>query len=142
MSETVENLIDKVLKLPPEDKRQVAVGVLAGFTLLESADLAKDLEDKFGVSPMMAAAPVAAAAADVAEAAPTKDEFDVVVTSPGEKKLNVIKAIREVIPGLGLGEVKAMLDELPKAILSGVTKEEADKAKATLEGAGAVVELK
>ena len=129
MSNNIETLTEQISKL----------------TLLEAADLAKSLEDKLGVSPMAMAMPAggaAAAGADAADAAPAKDDFDVVITAVGEKKLNVIKAIREIIPGSSLVEVKGMLDELPKAILSGASKEDADKAKTVLEGAGATVELK
>ena len=110
------------------------------LTILELADLVKAVEEEFGVS---AAAPVgvvavAGAAAPVAE---EKTEFDVVLTGFGDKKLNVIKAIRE-ITGLGLKEAKDMVEGCPKPVKEGVSKDEADKIKATLEEAGASVEIK
>jgi large subunit ribosomal protein L7/L12 len=118
---------------------------IAGMTVLELSELLKEFEDKFGVT---AAAPVAAAAAPGAgggvEAAPAeeeKDEFDVILTGPGDKKIQVIKEVR-TLTSLGLKEAKDLVDSAPKAVLEKVTKEEADKAKAQLEGAGATVELK
>ena len=116
---------------------------LSGITLLEAADLVKALEDKLGVS---AAAPVAVAAAgggggDAAPAA-EKTEFDVVLTSAGDKKINVIKAVREVVSGLGLKEAKELVEAAPKAIKEGVSKDEAEEIKKKLEAAGAEVELK
>ena len=127
------------------DNIQTLTEQIAKLTLLEAADLAKKLEETLGVSPMAMAMPAAGGAAaggEAADAAPAKDEFDVMVTAVGEKKLNVIKAIREIIPGSSLVEVKGMLDDLSKAILSGASKEDADKAKSALEEAGATVELK
>ena len=115
---------------------------LSGLTVLEAADLASLLEEKWGVS---AAAPVAAAAAPGAaaggEAAVEKDEFDVVMTSFGEKKINVIKEVR-AITGLGLKEAKELVESAPKAIKEGASKDEAAKIKEALEAAGATVELK
>jgi large subunit ribosomal protein L7/L12 len=118
---------------------------IAGMTVLELSELLKEFEDKFGVT---AAAPVAAAAAPGAgggaEAAPAeeeKDEFDVILTGPGDKKIQVIKEVR-TLTSLGLKEAKDLVDSAPKAVLEKVTKEEAEKAKAQLEGAGATVELK
>ena len=113
---------------------------LSALTVLEAAQLSKLLEEKWGVS---AAAPVAAAAAPGAAAAPVevKDEFTVMLTAIGDKKINVIKAVRE-ITGLGLKEAKALVDEAPKPIKEGADKEEADKLKADLEEAGGSVELK
>ena len=110
------------------------------LTILELADLVKAVEEEFGVS---AAAPVgvvavAGAAAPVVE---EKTEFDVVLTGFGDKKLNVIKAVRE-ITGLGLKEAKDMVEGCPKAVKEGVSKDEADKIKAALEEAGATVEVK
>ncbi len=110
------------------------------LTILELADLVKAVEEEFGVS---AAAPVgvvavAGAAAPVAE---EKTEFDVILTGFGDKKLNVIKAVRE-ITGLGLKEAKDMVEGCPKAVKEGVAKDEADKIKAALEEAGATVEVK
>ena len=106
---------------------------LSALTVIEAADLAKLLEEKWGVS---AAAPVAAAAA-----AEEKTEFDVVLASFGEKKINVIKEVR-AITGLGLKEAKDLVESAPKEIKEGVAKDEADKIKEQLEGAGATVEIK
>jgi large subunit ribosomal protein L7/L12 len=113
------------------------------LTVLELHELVKTLEDKFGVSAaapvMMAAAPGAAAAAPAAEA---KTEFDVILTAAGEKKINVIKVVREVVAGLGLKEAKDLVEGAPKSVKSGVTKEEAEAIKAKLEAEGAKVEIK
>ena len=113
---------------------------LSALTVIEAADLAKLLEEKWGVS---AAAPVAAAAAAPADgaAAEEKTEFDVVLASFGEKKINVIKEVR-AITGLGLKEAKDLVESAPKEIKEGVAKDEADKIKEQLEGAGATVEIK
>ncbi|MDD9952357.1 MAG: 50S ribosomal protein L7/L12 [Zetaproteobacteria bacterium] len=120
-------------------KEQV-VEFLENLTLLEAADLVKELEDKFGVS---AAAPVAMAAAPAAAGAAAEEqtEFTVVLKSFGEKKINVIKEVRALL-GLGLKEAKDLVESAPKDIKEGVSKEEADKMKAALEKAGASVEVK
>jgi large subunit ribosomal protein L7/L12 len=111
-----------------------------GMTVLELAELVKKLEEKFGVS---AAAPVmmGAAAGGGAEAAEVKDEFDVILTSPGDKKIQVLKALREVT-GLGLKEAKELVDTAPKPVKQGVKKEEAEEIKKKLEAEGAKVEVK
>ncbi|MFD1884079.1 50S ribosomal protein L7/L12 [Paenibacillus wenxiniae] len=110
---------------------------IKGMTVLELNDLVKAIEEEFGVT---AAAPVAAAAAGgAAEAEQT--EFDVVLTSAGASKINVIKAVREVT-GLGLKEAKELVDNAPKPIKEGVGKDEAESVKAKLEEAGASVEVK
>jgi large subunit ribosomal protein L7/L12 len=114
---------------------------LSALTVLEAAQLSKLLEEKWGVS---AAAPVAAAAAPgAAAAAPAevKDEFTVVLAAAGDKKINVIKAVRE-ITGLGLKEAKDLVEAAPKAVKEGVPKADAEKLKAKLEAEGAKVELK
>jgi large subunit ribosomal protein L7/L12 len=114
---------------------------LSGLTVLEAADLAKLLEDKWGVS---AAAPVAAAAAATAVAAAPaveQTEFTVVLTTIGDKKINVIKEIR-AITGLGLKEAKDLVEGAPKEVKADVNKDEAAKIKKQLEDAGAKVELK
>jgi large subunit ribosomal protein L7/L12 len=114
---------------------------LSTLTVLEAAQLSKLLEEKWGVS---AAAPVAAAAAPgAAAAAPAevKDEFTVVLAGAGDKKINVIKAVRE-ITGLGLKEAKDLVEAAPKAVKEGVPKADAEKLKAKLEAEGAKVELK
>jgi large subunit ribosomal protein L7/L12 len=114
---------------------------LSALTVLEAAQLSKLLEEKWGVS---AAAPVAVAAAPGAAAAPAaeaKDEFTVVLAAAGDKKINVIKAVRE-ITGLGLKEAKDLVEGAPKPVKEGVPKADADKLKAKLEAEGAKVELK
>ena len=114
---------------------------LSALTVIEAADLAKLLEDKWGVS---AAAPVAAAAAAPADggaAAEEQTEFDVVLASFGEKKINVIKEVR-ALTGLGLKEAKDLVESAPKEIKEGVDKDEAQKIKEQLEAAGATVEIK
>ena len=110
------------------------------MTVLELADLVKKLEEKFGVS---AAAPMmmAGGAAAGGEAAEVKDEFDVVLTATGDKKIQVLKILREVT-GLGLKEAKAVVDSAPKPVKQGVKKEEAEEIKKKLEAEGAKVEIK
>ncbi|MCQ2437104.1 MAG: 50S ribosomal protein L7/L12 [Clostridia bacterium] len=117
------------------------IAAIEGMTILELADLVKEMEEKFGVS---AAAPVAVAgaAAPAAEAVEEKTEFDVILKDAGAKKLNVIKVIREVKPGLGLKEAKALADECPSTMAEGIAKEAAEELKKKLEEAGAVVEIK
>lgn len=112
---------------------------LSALTVLEASELSKMLEEKWGVS---AAAPVAAAAAAApAAAAEEKTEFDVILASFGENKINVIKEVR-AITGLGLGEAKALVEAAPKAIKEAATKAEAEEIQKKLEAAGAKVELK
>lgn len=117
---------------------------IAGMTVLELSELLKEFEEKFGVT---AAAPVAVAApggGGAAEAAPEveeQDEFDVILAEVGAQKIPVIKEVR-ALTNLGLKEAKDLVDSAPKAVLEKVSKEEAEKAKAQLEGAGATVELK
>jgi len=119
---------------------QKIVDELSGLTVLEAAELAKMLEEKWGVS---AAAPVAmmAAAAAPAAAVEEKTEFNVILTSIGAQKINVIKEVRAVT-SLGLKEAKDLVEGAPKAVKEGVNKEEAEKIKKQLEAAGATVELK
>ncbi len=121
---------------------QKIVDDLSGLTVLEAAELAKMLEEKWGVS---AAAPVAVAAAGAgggeAAAAEEKTEFDVVLTAAGAQKINVIKEVRAVT-SLGLKEAKDLVESAPKAVKEGVPKDEAEKIKKQLEDAGATVELK
>jgi large subunit ribosomal protein L7/L12 len=122
-------------------KIEKLVDELSGLTVLEAADLAKLLEEKWGVS---AAAPVAAAAGPAAVAAAPaaeKTEFTVVLTNAGDKKINVIKEVR-AITGLGLKEAKDLVEAAPKEVKADVNKEEAAKIKKQLEDAGAKVELK
>jgi large subunit ribosomal protein L7/L12 len=119
---------------------------IAGWTVLELSEFVKAFEDKFGVSaaaPVAVAAPGAAGAGAGAEAAAAEeqDEFDVVLTSAGDKKIQVIKEVR-ALTSLGLKEAKDLVDSAPKPVLEKVNKEQADEAKGKLEGAGATVELK
>ena len=112
------------------------------MSVLELADFVKALEEKFGVSaaPMAVAAP--AGAAPAGEAAPEQTTFNVVLTSAGANKISVIKAVRELVPTLGLQEAKALVEAAPKEVLTGVNKKTAEEAKTKLTGAGATVELK
>ena len=116
------------------------VDELSKLTVIEAAELATKLEDTWGVS---AAAPVAVAvvAGDAGEAAEEKDSFDVILTSYGEKKINVIKEVR-AITSLGLKEAKDLVEGVPKAVKEGCQKGEAEEIKGKLEAAGATVELK
>ena len=114
---------------------------IKALTILELADLVKAVEEEFGVSAAAPVGVVAVAGAAAAPAAEEKTEFDVILTGFGDKKLNVIKAVRE-ITGLGLKEAKDMVEGCPKAVKEGVSKDEADKIKAALEEAGATVEVK
>lgn len=119
---------------------QKIVDTLSGLTVLEAAELAKMLEEKWGVS---AAAPVAMMAAGAAAAAPVEEqtEFTVVLTGAGAQKINVIKEVR-AITSLGLKEAKDLVEGAPKPVKEGVNKDEAQKIKKQLEAAGATVELK
>ncbi len=126
------------------DKARI-VEDLSNATVIEIAELVKELESKWGVS---AAAPVAVAAAApgagaAAPAAEAKTQFDIILVSvPADKKISVIKAVREVKAGLGLAEAKALVEGAPKPVLEGANKAEADTAKKKLEDAGAKVEVK
>ena len=122
------------------------VDQLSGLTVLEVADLVKQLEAKWGVS---AAAPVAVAAAGggggggaAAPAAEEKTAFDVILKEAGPNKINVIKEVRAAVPGLGLAEAKALVEGAPKTLKEGATKAEADEIKKKVEAAGAKVEIK
>lgn len=117
---------------------------LSALTVLEAADLAKLLEEKWGVSAAAAVAvagPAAGGGGAAAPAAEEKTEFDVILTGDGGKKINVIKEVR-AITGLGLTEAKTLVESAPKAVKEGVNKDEAEKLKKQLEEAGATVELK
>ena len=114
------------------------------LSVLEAADLAKKMQEEFGIeaaAPMAAAAPGGAAAGDGGAPAEEQSEFDVILTSSGDKKIQVIKEVRAVTT-LGLKEAKDLVDSAPKAIKEKVTKEEAEKIKAAIEGAGGSVEVK
>jgi large subunit ribosomal protein L7/L12 len=120
-------------------KEQV-IEYLSGLPVMEMAALVKELEDKWGVS---AAAPVSAApAAAPVEAEEEKTEFDVVLKSFGEKKINVIKTVRQLVQGLGLKEAKELVESAPATLKEGISKEEADEMVAKLKEAGADVERK
>ena len=120
---------------------QKIVDDLSSLTVLEAAELAKLLEEKWGVSAAAAVAVAAAPAGAAAPAAEEKTEFTVVLAAVGEKKIEVIKEVR-AITGLGLKEAKDLVEGAPKNVKEGVNKDEADKIKAQLEKAGAKVELK
>ena len=122
-------------------KIEEALEIIKGMTLLELRDLNKAIEEEFDITaaaPMMMAA--AAPAADVA-AEEEQTEFDVVLKSFGEKKINVIKAVREVVSGLGLKEAKELVEGAPTKVKEGISKDEADSIKAKLEVAGATVDV-
>jgi large subunit ribosomal protein L7/L12 len=123
--------------------KEDVINFIANMSVLELSELVKEMEEKFGVS---AAAPVAMMAAAPSEGAGAaqveeKTEFDVILTVAGEKKIQVIKEVR-AITGLGLKDAKALVEEAPKPVKEGIPKEEAEKIKSQLEGAGAQVELK
>lgn len=119
--------------------KEEIIEAIKGMSVLDLNELVKAIEEEFGVT---AAAPVAVAGgAAPAEAAEEQSEFDVILESPGGSKINVIKAVR-AITGLGLKEAKALVDEAPKPIKEGASKEEAEEIKSKLEEAGATVELK
>jgi large subunit ribosomal protein L7/L12 len=125
-------------------KLEKLVDDLSALTVLEAAELSKLLEEKWGVS---AAAPVAvaagpAAAGGAAPAAEVQTEFTVVLANAGDKKIEVIKVVRQLVPALGLKEAKDLVEAAPKPVKEGVSKDEADKMKKALEEAGAKVELK
>ena len=119
------------------------ISAIESMTILELADLVKEMEEKFGVSaaaPVVAGGAVAGAAA--AEEVEEKTEFDVVLKEAGAKKLNVIKVVREVKPGLGLKEAKDLVDNAPSTLAEAVSKVAAEELKMKLEEAGAVIEIK
>jgi len=123
--------------------KEDVIEFIANMSVLDLSELVKEMEEKFGVS---AAAPMAVAAMSPAEGggaavAEEKTEFDVILTTFGDKKIQVIKEVR-AITGLGLKEAKTLVDEVPKPVKEGVSKDEAEKIKEQLEGAGAQVEIK
>ena len=123
------------------DKKQQVIDLIKDMTVLELSELVKEMEETFGVS---AAAPVAAFAAPAAAAAEAKEEqseFDVILANAGDKKINVIKVVREITK-LGLKEAKDLVDGAPKMVSEKVSKEEAESVKKKLEEAGATVEVK
>ena len=125
--------------------KEELMSAIEEMSVLELSDLVKALEEKFGVSAaatMVAAAPAAAAGGEEAGAAEEQTVFNVVLATAGAQKIAVIKAIRELVPTLGLKEAKDLADSAPKEVLTGVNKEAANEAKGKLEAAGATVELK
>lgn len=125
-------------------KIEEALEIIKGMTLLELRDLNKAIEEEFGITaaaPMMMAAGPAAAGAVAAEPEEEKTEFNVVLKGFGDNKINVIKAIREVVSGLGLKEAKDLVEAAPTKVKEGVTKDEAESIKAKLAEAGATVEI-
>jgi large subunit ribosomal protein L7/L12 len=128
-------------------KVEQVLELIKGMTLLELRDLNKAIEEEFGITaaaPVMVAAGAAAAGAAAgapAEAAEEKTEFDVILKSFGDNKINVIKAVREVVPGLGLKEAKDLVESAPAKVKEGVSKEEAQNIAKKLQEAGATVEI-
>ncbi|MDQ1372746.1 MAG: large subunit ribosomal protein [Actinomycetota bacterium] len=124
--------------------KEEILDAISSMTVLELSELLKDFEERFGVTaaaPVAVAAPGAAAGGGAAEAEEEKDEFDVVLTGAGDKKIQVIKEVR-ALTSLGLKEAKDLVDSAPKPVLEKVSKEDATKAKDQLEAAGASVEVK
>ncbi len=139
---TVEEVVGSVLGLSSEDRIEALTQVVEGMSVLDLNTLVKGMQDRFGVSaaPMAMAMPMGGAA----EAAPAEEEqtsFDVILTGAGEKKINVIKVVRE-LTSLGLKEAKDLVEGAPQPVKTGVGKEEAAALKAKLEGEGASVEIK
>ena len=122
------------------EKITALIEEVKALTVLELAELVHALEDEFGVS--AAAAAVAAAPAAAAAAVEEKTEFDVIMTDFGSEKIKVIKAVREVVGGLGLAEAKALVEAVPAKLKEGVSKEEAEEIKSKLEAVGAKIEIK
>jgi large subunit ribosomal protein L7/L12 len=125
--------------------KEEILDAISSMTVLELSELLKDFEERFGVTAAapvaVAAGPAAGGAGDAAPAEEEKDEFDVILTGAGDKKIQVIKEVR-ALTNLGLKEAKDLVDGAPKPVLEKVNKEDAEKAKAQLEGAGATVEVK
>ena len=137
----VKDVVKSVLEMNSEERIDAMTQVVEGMSVLDLNQLVKSMQDKFGVSaaPVAMAAPMGAAA----EAAPAEEEktsFDVILKSAGEKKINVIKAVREVTT-LGLKEAKNLVEGAPQPLKQGVSKDEAEKLKAKLEGEGATMEI-
>lgn len=142
VSGDVQKVLDEALKLSGEDRNKLIVKITEQQTALDLSSLVEMFEGVFGVSAAAAAGPAMMMAAPTGPAEDAvQTEFDVVLTSAGQKKIQVIKAVKE-ITGLGLKESKALVDEAPKAIKEKVSEEEAEKIKGQLEEAGASVEVK
>ncbi len=124
--------------------KEEILDAISSMTVLELSELLKDFEEKFGVTaaaPAAAAAPAGGGGGAPAEEVEEQDEFDVIITAAGDKKIQVIKEVR-TLTSLGLKEAKDLVDGAPKAVLEKVSKEDAEKARTALEGAGASVEVK
>jgi large subunit ribosomal protein L7/L12 len=121
--------------------KQDVIDFIAGMTVLELSELIKEMEEKFGVTAAAPVAIAAAAPAEKAEAAAEQTEFNVILATSGDQKIQVIKVVRE-ITGLGLKEAKALVDGVPGVVKEGISKEEAQSLKTRLEEAGAKVEIK
>ncbi len=121
--------------------KEDVLNAIADMSVMEIVELIEAMEEKFGVTAAAAVAAAPAAGGDAGGAAAEQTEFDVMLTAAGEKKVSTIKAVRE-ITGLGLKEAKALVDGVPSAVKEGVSKDEAEEAKAKLEEAGAAVEVK
>lgn len=127
----------------PSEKLAKIITEVEKLSVLELADLVKALEEKFGVSAASMAAPAASSGpAQATEAAPEQTVFNVVLAEMGANKISVIKAVRELVPTLGLQDAKTLVESAPKEVLKGVNKKTAEEAKAKLEKAGAKVQLK
>jgi large subunit ribosomal protein L7/L12 len=125
------------------EKIQGILETVGNLTVLELNELVNELQEQWGVTAAVAAAPAAGGgAAAPAEAAPEQDEFTVVIKDAGAQKIQVIKAVREVVPALGLKEAKDLVDSAPATVKDGLTKEDAAKMKEKLEAAGASIEIK
>ena len=127
------------------EKVQGIIDTVGGLSVLELNELVKELQDQWGVTAAVAAAPAAGGGGGATEAAaPVEEqtEFSVILKDAGAQKIQVIKAVREVVPALGLKEAKDVVDGAPKAVVENVSKEDAQKAKEKLEAAGASVEIK
>ncbi len=129
-------------ELKLNEKLEKIAKEIEGLTVVEMADLAKYLEEKFGVSAMPVAAAAPAAGAAPAAAQEEKTSFTVVLSNAGANKLAVIKAVREILPNLGLMDAKKLVESAPKELLTDVKKEQAEEAKKKVEAAGGKVELK
>jgi len=141
----VDDVVKKVLDMSSEERIEAMTRVVEGMSVLDLNQLVKSMQERFGVSAApVAAAVVPAAGAAAAEAAPAEEEktsFDVILKSAGDKKIQVIKAVREVTT-LGLKEAKDLVEGAPQPLKTGVPKEEAEQLKAKLEAEGATVEVK
>lgn len=139
----VEEVVQSVLGLSSEERIDALTQVVEGMSVLDLNQLVKSMQDKFGVSaaPMAVAAPAAGGAAEAATAEEEKTSFDVILSSAGDKKIQVIKVVRE-LTSLGLKEAKELVEGAPQPIKQGVSKDEAEGLKSKLEAEGATVEIK